>query len=147
MVKRFSKKWWTRHFGGSWHEPLGRPECPFAYRWHAKLGAFSLRLHHWIGSDDPRYHHDHGWWFITFVLKGGYDDVTPSGEGHKRESLRVPAIRFRPSTHIHTVESHEGGAWTLLLTGPHVREWGYHVGKKFVRASRYFRRHGVHPCD
>lgn len=142
-----------------WRNPLGRPECPYVYRWlvgHNKLG--SLRLHHWVGSDDPRATHDHPWWFLTFVLRGGYtdeslhidrEDLEFTGHDH----LRAPSCRFRPAHHRHTVQTDPGGAWTLVITGPASRSWGFWTRRKdtgqlrFVRAVRYFFRHGHHPCD
>lgn len=59
-----------------WGQELGDPECPYMKRWVLNFGKFAIRLHHWIGSDDPRNFHDHAWDFYTFVLKGGYTDVT-----------------------------------------------------------------------
>lgn len=61
-----------------WAEPLGKPECPYMFRWVFVFFGFSIRLHHWIRSDDKRFFHDHPWSFITLVLKGQYTDVSPS---------------------------------------------------------------------
>jgi hypothetical protein len=40
-----------------------------------------------------------------------------------------------------------GGCWTLLLTGPKVRRWGFWVSKKFKKSNKYFLGHGSHPCE
>jgi hypothetical protein len=100
-------------------------------------------VHHWLGSDDDRAFHDHPWWFLTFVVKGGYTDKTPDGD----EILRAPAIRFRPALHQHTVTYMPGGAWTVLVTGPKARTWGFWKDGKFRKANRWFYRFGHHPCD
>lgn len=144
-----------------WKQPLGKDECPYVHRWmigHNKLG--SLRLHHWIGSDDPRAKHDHPWWFMTFVLRGGYTDVALLGDhedDHRdislHDHLRAPTCRLRRANHRHTVQTDQGGAWTFMITGPAKRDWGFWTRRKdtgelrFVRAVRYFFRHGHHQCD
>lgn len=58
----------------TWHQELGDPRCPYLIRWLIDLRLFSIRLHHWVRSDDKRAMHDHSWWFLTFVLAGGYTD-------------------------------------------------------------------------
>lgn len=60
----------------AWRQELGDPECPYLIRWHIDLRLFSVRLHHWVRSDDKRAMHDHSWWFLTLVLAGGYTDWT-----------------------------------------------------------------------
>jgi hypothetical protein len=132
-----------------WHERLGLPECPYVHRWRLELrGAGSLRVHHWTGNDDNRAFHDHAWWFWTLVVKGGYTDNHPGGF----EILRAPALRYRPAEYQHAVFPHEGGAWTILLTGPKVRNWGFWENLadgrvKFRKARRWFESKGHHPCD
>ncbi len=125
---------------------LGDPKCPYLRRWVLNLGLFSIRLHHWRRGDDPRHHHDHGWDFVVWVLKGSYIDVTPDGE----EQMTIGTIRFRRAEHRHTVRTN--GCWTLLLCGPERRSWGFFINRKtgheyWVKASRYFRKKGHHPCQ
>jgi hypothetical protein len=79
----------------------------------------------------------------TFVLRGGYTDSTPDGDEH----LKAPAIRHRSATHRHTVFPDKGGAWTVIVTGPKVRTWGFWIGDKFFKANKWFLARGHHPCD
>lgn len=123
-------------------EPLGLPECPYVIRWRIETPRFSVRLHHWLAPDDDRNKHDHPWNFTTFVLKGGYTDVGADGNQH----LRAPTVCRRAATHQHTVVPDPGGAWTLVLTGPKVRRWGFWVNGKFVKMNKYFASWGHHPC-
>lgn len=133
----------------SLHEHLGLPECPYVYRWRFEVrGLGSLRVHHWIGSDDDRAFHDHPWWFLTLVVRGGYTDHSPDGADH----LRAGSIRYRPALHRHTVVPDPGGAWTVLITGPRVRTWGFWIRVsdtkvKFYKARRWFESKGHHPCQ
>lgn len=140
-----------------WGQRLGKPECPYMRRWVINFGLFAIRLHHWVGSDDPRYLHDHPWWFITAVLKGGYTDVSAPDPSKldfgsdlwvvHRSRLRSGSIRFRPAHHIHTVQVNPGGCWTLLITGRETRRFGYWVKGKWMNAKRYFLKIGLHPCE
>lgn len=130
-------------------EYLGLKECPYARRWTLESKHGTLRVHHFYRSDDERALHDHPWWFLTFVFKGGYTDVNEQGNDH----LRAPAIRFRRAEHKHTVRTDPGGAWTFVISGPKKRIWGFwvpRIGEKvprFLRNEKYFAQHGHHPCD
>jgi hypothetical protein len=126
-----------------WAEPLGKPECPYMYRWAIVLFGFSIRLHHWIRSDDKRYFHDHPWGFVLLVLRGGYTDVSPTGE----DLVRAGSVRFRSAFHRHYVSVPKGGAWTLLLCCPAFRNWGFWVDGKFKRPLKFFSKYGHSPCD
>lgn len=124
-------------------EKLGLPECPYVIRWRIETPLGSVRVHHWLGPDDDRAFHDHPWWFLTFVLKGGYTDVSPTGRQH----LRAGAVHFRRALHQHTVVPDPGGAWTFLVTGPKVRSWGFWLNGKFRKANKWFATYGHHPCS
>lgn len=124
-----------------WRQRLGRADCPYAERWVLDLGAFSIRLHHFLHSDDDRAFHDHPWWFVTLVLRGSYIDRSPAGD----DVLRAGSVRYRPALHRHTVVTE--GVWTVLVTGPQERVWGFWPEGKFRRSSRYFRKYGHHPCE
>jgi len=126
-----------------WHENLGLTECPYVIRWRIETPWFSCRLHHWLGPDDDRAYHDHPWNFVTFVLRGSYCDMFPDG----CEVLRAPAVRYRSALHRHTVIPNPT-AWTVVLTGPKIRPWGFWpTMTKFVKANKWFASRGHHPCD
>lgn len=124
-------------------EKLGLPDCPYVIRWRVETPFGSVRLHHWLSHDDDRAPHDHPWNFTTFVLKGGYRDVSPEGN----EYLHAPTVRHRSATHQHTVFPDEGGCWTVIVTGPKIRTWGFWIAGKFVKMNKYFMKFGHHPCD
>lgn len=126
----------------SWNETLGLRPCPYLRRWVLDFGSFALRVHRWEASDDTRAFHDHPWWFLTCVLRGSYVDVSPQG----RDLLRAGSIRFRPADHKHTVEIQTPGTWTVLVTGPAVRRWGFWVKGKLWKRDKYFAVNGHHPC-
>lgn len=128
-----------------WNDAVGRPECPYLRRWTLTIFGYGLRVHRWLASDDPRYLHDHPWWMLILIIKGGYIDISPEGE----DRLGRGSIRFRPAEHRHTVRVDKGGCWSLLVTGPKIRNWGFYVpGREtFLRPLRFFSRYGHHQCD
>jgi hypothetical protein len=126
----------------AWAERLGLPSCPYVIRWRLELPLGSVRVHHWLSSDDPRAFHDHPWWFITFVVRGSYTDHVPDGD----DELRAGSVRFRPAHHQHTVFPGPRGAWTVLVTGPKSRAWGFWRDGRFRKANKWFATYGHHPC-
>ena len=66
-----------RKFQIRWAEKLGYPDNPYLIRWTFILFGYSIRIHHWIKSDDKRHFHDHSADLLSIVLKGKYDNVVP----------------------------------------------------------------------
>lgn len=130
-------------FKARWAEELKCSVGVYVRRWYIEIPLGSIRIHHWLHSDDARAFHDHPWWFWTLILKGGYRDVTVNGE----EVMKAPKMAFRPALHAHTVQVNKGGCWTFLITGPQVRRWGFWVGKKWKKSNKYFLENGMHICD
>jgi hypothetical protein len=132
-----------KHVNVRWAEHLGLPTCPYVIRWMIETPLGSLRVHHWLGPDDDRAFHDHPWWFLTFVVWGGYADVNPDGT----DVLRAPAVRFRRAHHQHTVQPFARDTWTVMFTGSKTRTWGFWREGKFVKANKWFLTRGHHPCS
>lgn len=128
--------WW---FQIRWKEALGDPECPYLYRWTLIFLGYSIRLHHWIKSDDRRFFHDHACDFISIILRGHYKNVTPDGTFH----VKAGSWWRSNATTLHYLDIPEGGAWTLLLCGRRYRKWGFWVEGKKMRPWKYFKKFGV----
>ena len=73
-----------------WAEKLGFEDEPYLIRWTFIFFGYSMRIHHWIKSDDRRYFHDHSADLLSIVLKGEYDNVVPY-EVNKPPIIEVPA--------------------------------------------------------
>lgn len=115
-------------------------------------------LHHILRSDDDRALHDHPWWNISIVLRGGYYEEMPLvsskdyrteveffGRGYTRKEWRgVGSIIFRRATDIHRLEVPQyplEPTWTLFITGRKTREWGFWCPRKgFVHHKRFGER-------
>lgn len=66
-----------KNFQIRWKEKLGYPENPYLIRWTFIFFGYSIRIHHWIKSDDNRFFHDHASDLLSIVLKGRYWNVKP----------------------------------------------------------------------
>lgn len=122
-----------------WKEPLGLPECPYLYRWTFLFFGYSIRLHHWIKSDDRRHFHDHSCDLISIIIKGKYKNVTPDGVFE----ARAWKPRFMKAKERHYLDIPKEGAWTILLCGRPYHKWGFYVKGHKWRPLRYFNKFGI----
>jgi hypothetical protein len=122
-----------------WKEKLGLQECPYLYRWTIIFFGYSIRIHHWIKSDDKRYFHDHSCDLISIVIKGYYYNVTPNGKF--KTKLFVP--RYMKATDKHYLDIPKQGAWTIILCSRPYHKWGFYVNNHKWRPLRYFSKFGV----
>ena len=106
---------------------------PYMSRWWVipRNKHFNVYLHHFTHSDDDRALHDHPWWNISVLLFGRYLEHTPT----EIIARQAPAIAWRPATALHRIELYpatgvdrigeEEEVWTLFITGPKIRDWGF----------------------
>lgn len=132
-----------RKWSIAWKQGLPCEDDIYVRRWVLETPWFSLRLHHWLHSDDQRALHDHPYAFVTCILRGGYTDVTFAGE----QKMTPGMIVYRPATHAHYVRLDRGECWTLLFTSPIIRRWGFWMNGRWRKANKYFLSYGHHQCD
>lgn len=95
----------------------------YLQRWHlVRLFGLALMLHKMHRPDYSLCDHDHPWWFISLVLRGGYEELV-DGE-HRRHRPGALLFRGRHFRH-HITRLPRGTAWTLVLRGRHTRTWGF----------------------
>jgi len=118
---------------------IGGTENPYLLRWWIipRNRFFNIYLHKFLRDDDDRALHDHPWVSCSIVLSGGYTEYLKGG----KKKWRVPFnIIFRRAVTAHRIrlfreiDSFTGKmrpttAWTLFITGPKIREWGFHCPK------------------
>jgi hypothetical protein len=107
----------------------------------------NVYLHCIMRSDDERALHDHPWHWGSLILAGSYVEVCHAPLKVGRLPLRgadamtvevdterltlsrrysAGALRFHRATFAHRLVVHDGNyAWTLLFTGPRIRDWGF----------------------
>ena len=111
---------------------IGEPAQPYLRRWWVipRNAGCNVYLHEILRSDDDRALHDHPWPNTSMLLDGRYVEHTPEGS-----ALREPGwIGSRPAEAAHRLEILPGErAVSLFITGPKVREWGFHCPKGWVR--------------
>jgi hypothetical protein len=105
---------------------IGGAARPYLLRWWLipRNRFMNVYLHNMLRDDDPRALHDHPWVNVSIVLKGGYFE-------HRQDKptlWRGPgSVVFRRAVAAHRLTLGPGGApsWSLFITGPTVRQWGF----------------------
>jgi hypothetical protein len=108
---------------------IGGREDTYLVRWWLipRNRFFNIYLHHFQRSDDDRALHDHPWWNISILLRGAYTEHTINAGGVNIRTVRSAGDwKFRYASEAHRIELHDGPCWTLFVTGPRIREWGFH---------------------
>lgn len=114
-----------------WDKRIGTAEDPYMLRWWVipRNNLFNIYLHNVLRSDDPTAPHDHMWWNISIVLTGYYIELMWTRRGIIQKLRGQGSIVFRWPQALHrlviTDNSMEGPTWTLFITGPSVRNWGF----------------------
>lgn len=111
---------------------IGEPGDIYLRRWWVipRNKWFGVYLHHFLRSDDPRALHDHPKANISILLRGSYREHLTGGVVKLRRPWRPIA---RKAETAHRIELIDGApVWSLFLTGPIVREWGFHCKRGWV---------------
>lgn len=125
---------------------VGGEDNPYMMRWWIipRNKWFNIYLHKFMRDDEDRALHDHPWKSLSIILKGSYIEHTPNRflnrctgniqwlEDNKRIFKRFSFI-YRNAGYAHRIELFKDETprpvWTLFITGPKVREWGFHCPK------------------
>lgn len=121
------KQWVKGWLSGGPHFIIG-PR--YLLRWYVvpRNPWLNVYLHQFLHDDEDRALHDHPWWFISLMLKGGYFEVTQTGF----KGRGFPSIVYRKPEYAHRVvlprkpNNEPQPCWTLVITGRVVRDWGFH---------------------
>jgi hypothetical protein len=109
---------------------IGGRDKPYLLRWFVipRNPLFNVYLHLFMRSDDDRALHDHPWFNCSRILLGSYLEHTIAQGGIERAvRMRRGDWRIRWTGRIaHRIELDDGPCWTLFVTGPRYRQWGFH---------------------
>lgn len=111
MTGSSNTKPFSKFFQIRWAERLGDPKNPYLIRWTFILFGYSIRIHHWLRSDDRRYFHDHSADLISIVLRGYYWNVTPIVE------TKPPTYRLSRKTGLLIFTSLTNKIFRVIDTG------------------------------
>ena len=126
---------------------IGGHDNPYLLRWFLipRNPVFNVYVHKFLRSDDDRAHHDHPWLFnASWLLEGEYVEHTITGGGVLVQTHRQAGdVKFRLGKAPHRLEliGIEGDppdvpfvvavpCWTLFITGPRVRQWGFYCADR-----------------
>ena len=126
---------------------IGGELHPYLRRWWVipRNRFLNVYLHQFLRSDDDRALHDHPWANCSILLRGSYIEHTETG----RRELQAPSVRLRLSGKFaHRIELLERRVapwpafapqpcWTLFITGPRYREWGFLCPQGWVHWKRF----------
>lgn len=132
----------------------GDLQNPYMRRWHVipRNKWFNIYLHEILQPDDERALHDHPWWNISIVLKGGYIEHLKARTGDVVKEYgvwRAPGnIVFRRAVTAHRISlaakwnphlgKHEWlSSWSLFITGRNLRVWGFHCPQGWVPFDKF----------
>ena len=122
---------------------IGPANDPYLLRWYIipRNRILNIYLHNVLHSDDDRALHDHPWPSISFNITGGlseiyckkpkYPEDTQPNNVLKRDIpfgkwvYRGPRFAHRLYLKPETPYVGLKGIWTLFITGPRIRKWGF----------------------
>lgn len=103
---------------------IGNSDNPYLIRWYIipRNRWFNIYLHKFLKDDYDEALHDHPWYSLSFLLKGQYREITRNGV----RIFKAGSVIYREAEYAHRIELIDNKTcWTLFLTGPEVREWGF----------------------
>ncbi len=111
-----------------------------------KTPIFEAMIHQFFLSDEPILH-DHPWDSCSIILGGGYSEHVLDRQGRETSYFRHPGyvgVRSRRQCHrVRLQPNSEGKVWTIFITGPRRRQWGFMTPTGWIAAPEYFRQQGV----
>ncbi|MGF3022666.1 hypothetical protein ACQVP2_07540 [Methylobacterium aquaticum] len=124
---------------------IGGEADPYLRRWWVipRNRRLNIYLHHFCRSDDDRALHDHPWGNASLLLRGSYREIVPvdpaNPAGETQTLLREEGafVLRRSGEMAHRIDllrtnGVEQPVWTLFITGPNVRSWGFWCPKGWV---------------
>lgn len=115
----------------------------YLHRWYVlpRNRWLNIYLHRYYGSDNARALHDHPWWSLSWMLRGRLGEV----DDHGKRWINAGQWRLRRARYSHrliVVGGDEGWPITLFITGPRLRDWGFHCPHGWVHWRRYTEQGG-----
>ena len=124
------------------------PQGAYLRRWYLlpRNRFLNVYLHHFLRDDDDRALHDHPWAWASLLLRGSYIEHTIAAGGvHHKRARNAGSLKFSLPSRAHRIELAQvpdpdvvysnpyswtrttaAPCWTLFITGPRVRDWGFH---------------------
>lgn len=145
---------------GQPHQIIGGTESPYMLRWYVipRNPLLNVYIHKFLRSADDRALHDHPWWFVSLILRGGYVEISQTADGKMTALCRTAVldarspfwrrcIAYRAATYRHRValpieSGVEQPSWTLIITGRRQRMWGFWCPSRVTGRDPFLLRAG-----
>ena len=114
---------------------IGPPDDPYMERWFLipRNPEFNVYYHRIRHDDDDRALHDHPWASISIMCHGQLEEIVHDDDRLIGSRIVTKGdVVFRSPLEAHRLKIVDGPAETLFITGPRVREWGFHCPKGWV---------------
>lgn len=128
---------------------VGGKADPYLLRWYIipRNPLCNIYLHKFLRSDDDRALHDHPWASVSVMLHGEYWEHTEKTDFNEHyrldQTIRSATaygvgdvvVRFS-GKYAHRIEVNKP-CWTLFITGPRYRNWGFHCPQGWVSWEKF----------
>ena len=108
---------------------------------------FAIYVHRISASDEEKHAHDHPFDFLTFLLRGEYEESwakCPHWSLFMKRRVRAGRWAFHDHTDVHKIKLLTPVVWSLVFAGGHKYDWGYQTNEGWVDHRVYrLRKRGV----
>jgi len=108
---------------------IGKDDDTYLRRWWVipRNPIFNIYLHNFLRSDIDVALHDHPFQNMSILLNGRYTEHTIAAGGvNRRVVYSTGNMKIRGASYAHRIELTDGPCWSLFITGPRIRQWGFH---------------------
>jgi hypothetical protein len=148
-LARILRPWFTKKVQTQPDFVIGPHDDPYMHRWYVipRNRWFNIYLHEFHRSDDDRATHTHPWLSVSLMLNGVIQEIIEDPDAPWFQGKNVArtdrwiekgAITYRSAKMAHRIVLfnddwlEHGNPITLFITGPRIREWGFHCPKGWV---------------
>lgn len=112
---------------------------PYMQRWWIipRNRWFNAYLHEVGQDDEDRALHDHPWDNMSWVLHGGFIEVTEENGETVRRARLPGAIKRRRATDAHRLELIGDSSVSLFFSTRYKRKWGFHCPRGWIRYEEF----------
>lgn len=125
---------------------IGPADNPYMIRWRLiETPWFGVFFHRILRDDSDRHLHDHPWPFTSIMLRSGYVEHLPGGpvcSWHFGDVVRHRATDLHRVTLHRDADGNPRPAWSLVLIGRRVRDWGFQTEAGWIQWEEYLATHG-----
>jgi len=109
---------------------------PYMLRWWVipRNPIFNIYLHKILHDDDDSALHDHPWASLSFMVEGELVEHYKAIDSDcaRKRILKAGQWVYRKAKFAHRLQLKSDQCVTVFITGPKIRDWGFHCPKGWV---------------